>query len=536
MKATEALWLLTVPVSALLVAAFARRVGLSAPLVLVIGGLVLSFLPGVPHVELDPHIVLFFFLPPLLFSAAWESSTINLRRNSSWIVLLSVGLVLFTTLVIGYAAHLMIPGLPLPAAFALGAIVAPPDAVAAVSVARRLGLPRRIVTILVGESLFNDATALTALRLAVAAAVGAGFTLLDGVREFLMAAVLGTVVGLALGPPLHWLRTRLRDPLVENAMVLAAPFAAYLIAEAAQSSGVIAVVVSGLYLGHRFPEAPAATRLIGHAFWKVLIFVLESVVFLLIGLQLPLVVQGLTPRYAWTSLAVWASAIFGLVVLARFVYVFAVTSLRLRVARLTGRGDPGPVPLGGRVVVGWAGMRGVVSLAAAFAIPFTDEAGRPFPARELILFLTFTTVLATLLVQGLTFPTLIRRLGVGSERERYSDTVSEAGAQHAAANAALRRLDELLAEEEEQPDEAVVQRLRQLAEHRQRSAWEQLGGGTAMGGMETPSSTYRRLRREMLAAERGVFIEMRNQRRIDDEVLNRVLHELDLEEAALNRP
>jgi CPA1 family monovalent cation:H+ antiporter len=187
----------------------------------------------------------------------------------------------------------------------------------------------------------------------------------------------------------------------------------------------------------------------------------------------------------------------------------------------------------GRFVLSWAGMRGVVSLAAAFAIPFADDAGRPFPARDLILFLTFTTVLATLLVQGLTFPPLIRMLGIGSAREQYTDTVAEANAQHAAANAALRRLEEILAEEPEPPDETVVERLRRLAEHRQMQAWERLGGGTAMEGAETPSTTYRRLRREMLAAERRVFIEMRDRHRIDDEVLEHVLRELDLEEATL---
>ncbi|MFF5264874.1 Na+/H+ antiporter [Actinomadura viridis] len=532
MEATHALWLLAVPISALMVAALARRIGLSAPLILVIAGLLVSFVPGVPEFRLDPEFVLFFFLPPLLFSAAWESSYLSLRENARSIGLLSVGLVLFTTIVVGYVAHLMIPGLPLAAGFVLGAIVAPPDAVAAVSVARRLGLPRRMVTILVGESLFNDATALTAFRVAVMAAAGAGFTLLDGTERFLFAAAAGTVVGLLLGPPLHWLRTRLRDPLVENAVTLMAPFAAYLIAEAVHASGVIAVVVSGLYLGHRFTQSSAVTRLIGHSFWKVLIFILESVVFLLIGLQLPPVIDGLS-GYGAGELTLWATVIFVVVVLARFAWVFPTSYLTL-VSRPGRRREDG-VDWRARVAVSWAGMRGVVSLAAAFAIPFATETNAPFPGRDLILFLTFTTVLATLLVQGLTFPMLIRALGIGSARERYTDTVAEAGAQHAAANAALRRLEELVAQEPEPPDETVVERLRQLAEHRQLKAWERLGGGTGPAGEEVPTSTYRRLRREMLAAEREVFVRMRDERRIDDEVLERVLHELDLEEAALSR-
>lgn len=229
-------------------------------------------------------------------------------------------------------------------------------------------------------------------------------------------------MGLLLGPPLHWLRTRLDDPLVENGVVLVAPFAAYLIAESVHASGVIAVVVSGLYLGNRETESGAVTRLIGHSFWKVLVFVLESVVFLLIGLQLPPVVDGLS-GWSWQELAWWAIAVFAVTVAARFAWVFPASQLsRLLSRRERARGNVG---WRGMVVVSWAGMRGVVSLAAAFAIPFAAD-GRPFPGRDLILFLTFTTVLGTLLVQGLTFPALIRALGIGGEGERYSDTVAEA--------------------------------------------------------------------------------------------------------------
>ncbi|MFC6887097.1 MULTISPECIES: Na+/H+ antiporter [Actinomadura] len=531
METTHALWLLAVPVSALMVAALARRIGLAAPLVLVIAGLLVSFVPGVPEFELDPEFVLYVFLPPLLFSAAWQSSYYNLRENLRPIGLLSVGLVLFTTLGVGYAAHLLVPELPLAAAFVLGAIVAPPDAVAAVSVAQRLGLPRRMVTILVGESLFNDATALTAFRVAVAAAAGGGFTLAGGVGRFAFAAVAGAAIGLLLGPPLHWLRTRLNDPLVENGVAVVAPFAAYLIAEAVHASGVIAVVVSGLYLGHRFTESAAVTRLIGQSFWKIMVFVLESVVFLLIGLQLPPVIDGLS-GHGWEQLAGWAVAIFAVTVAARFVWVFPSWYVPLWLSARVRRREAG-VDWRGGVVISWAGMRGVVSLAAAFAIPYATSAKEPFPGRDLIVFFTFTTVLGTLLVQGLTFPALIRMLGVAGDRERYTDTVAEAGAQHAAARAAIERLDELTAGEDLDAD--VVQRLRDLAEHRQLRAWERLGGGTGPEGEEVPSATYRRLRREMLAAERRVFVRMRDERRLDDAVLDRILHDLDLEEAALAR-
>lgn len=536
MNATHALWLLAVPVVAVGVATAARRAGMPSPLALVAAGLVMALPPGIPEFALDPEFVLFAFLPPLLFSAAWESSLPNLRDSGRAIGYLAVGLVLFTTVTVGYAVYLIVPAMPLPAAFVLGAIVAPPDAVAAVSVAKRLGLPRRVVTVLVGESLFNDATALTAFRVAVAATAGEGFTLLSGGWEFLYAALGGAAIGLAAGPPLLWLRTRLRDPVAENAVAVLAPFAAYLVAEAVHASGVIAVVVSGLYLGHRFARSPASTRVIGQAFWKVTIFILESVVFLLIGLQLPAVMAGLSERSPF-SLLWWAATVFGVVVATRFLWVFATARApHLPLLRRRAAGGRPRRPMWREMtVVSWAGMRGVVSLAAAFAIPTNTAGGAPFPERHLILFLTFTTVLGTLLLQGMTFPALIRRLGVNDEDERRTDAVSEAEAQHIAANAALRRLEALVEQERDRLDERVVRQLRDLVEHRRLSAWERLGGAAGPDGAEVPTGAYRRLRREMLAAEREAFVRMRDERRIDDEVLERVLTELDLEELALSR-
>lgn len=320
-------------------------------------------------------------------------------------------------------------------------------------------------------------------------------------------------------------------------MAVPAPFAAYLVAEAVHASGVIAVVVSGLYLGHRVTESPAKTRLLGRAFWKVLIFILESVVFLLIGLQLPAVLKGLSAWHPLT-LAWWALTVFAVVVAVRFAWMFAPALVPSPMARRRAR--TGGTADGTRrlnrwelTAVSWAGMRGVVSLAAAFAVPVTTAPGDPFPERHLILFLTFTTVLGTLLVQGVTFPALIRRLGVGGEAERHTDAVAEAGAQHTAAGAALKRLADLAAEED--LDEQVLRRLQDLTEYRRLRAWERLGGGTGPDGSEVPTAVYQRLRREMLAAEREMFIRLRNERRIDDEGLERVLWELNLEEVALSR-
>lgn len=518
------------------VAWLARKARLSVPIVLVVVGLMVSYLPGVPDYRLEPELVLVVILPPLLYSAALDSSYLAMRAHLVKIGSLSVGLVLFSTVAVGMVVHLVVPSLPLAVSFALGAIVAPPDAVAAVAMARRMDLPRTMVTILVGESLFNDATALTVYRVAIAAVVGEGVSLLGGVGNFLLAAVGGVAVGLVLGPIIHWLRRRLHDTLVESALSLLVPFVAYLAAESFGASGVLAVVVVGLYLGHRSSQATFATRLQDDALWKMIDFLLEAIVFALIGLQLPSVLHGLREESA-AALAGYAAAVLATMVLARFAWVYAAAYLpwwlRGRLdGRLKLRGAHRPSPRGS-AVVSWAGMRGVVSMAAAVAIPVTAH-GAPFPDRDLLVFLTMCAVLGTLLLQGVTFPALIRRMRVSGGAQAYRDDLAEADTQHRAARAASELLEEIATGEDAPPDH-IVARLRALGEHRELGAWERLGGGTGPGGAETPSAAYRRVRRRMLAAERDTFVAMRDQRRIDDEVLRRVLRELDLEEAQIAR-
>ena len=513
------------------VAGLARRLGWSAPLLLVVAGLAVSFVPGIGEYELEDEVVLYLILPPLLFAAAWQSSVINFRQNLRAIGLLSVGLVLFTTAAVGLAVYAVVPDMPLAAAFALGAIVSPPDAVAATAVGRTVGLPRRLVVILAGESLINDATALTAYRVAVASAGVAGFSVLKGFGEFLAAAGGGVVVGYLLARLVELLLKHLHDPVLENSLVLLTPFVGYAVAEQVgwhdyHGSGVLAVVVAGLYLGHHSPRRQtAATRLQGTEVWRVIEFLLESVVFALIGLQLPTVLQDLSDRPPG-ELVVAALVTLGTVVAARFVWMYPGTYLPRLIPSIAAR-DPAP-PWTYPTVLAWAGMRGVVSLAAAFALP------SDFPERDLILFLTFVVVIGTLLLQGLTLPALIRRLGVVG-REEQQDLIKEAGAQHAAANAALQRLDAELAEDGDVPED-VVARLREKAELRQLGAWERLGGQEAGDGYtEPPTVTFRRLRRAMIEAEREVFIEMRDRGQIDEEVLSRVQRELDLEESILQR-
>lgn len=513
------------------VAGAARRTAVPAPLLLVAVGLVVSYLPGVPDYTLKPEIVLPLVLPPLLHSAALDSSYLDLRANLRPVALLSFGYVLFATLAVGWIAYLLVPGLPLTAALVLGAVIAPPDAVAATAIARRVGLPSRLTTILQGESLANDATAITAYRVALAAAVGEGATWTHAAGEFLLAAVGGVGVGLVLMVPLHWLRTRLRDPLLQNTLSLLIPFTAYAAAEQLKASGVLAVVVVALYLGHRSWQVDFATRLQEAAVWKMIAFILESAVFALIGLQLRFVVGGLG-EYGAGEAAWYAAAVFLAVVAVRFVWVFPATFLPRKLSRAIRERETG-VDWRAPVIVGWAGMRGVVSLAIAFSIPETVHGGGAFPARTLVLFLAFTTVIGTLVVQGLTLPALIRALGVPG-RDMKAETLAEAQAQAEASRAAELRLDELLADERNALPPPLADRLRLVLERRRNAVWERLGTVNEVTG-ESADDTYRRLAREVIGSEREVFVKLRDARRIDDEMLRTLLRRLDLEEAAAYR-
>lgn len=508
------------------VAGLARRTPVPAPLLLVAAGLLAAYVPGVPAYTLDPHIVLPLLLPPLLHTAAVDSSYLDLRANIRPIAMLSVGYVLFATLAVGYAAYLVVPGLTVPVALVLGAVIAPPDAVAATAIARKLGLPNRLTTILQGESLVNDATAITAYKVALAAAVGVSAGWAGGIAEFLLASVGGIGVGLLLMVPIHQLRKRMREPLLQNTLSLLIPFVAYAAAERVHASGVLAVVVVALYLGHRNWQVDFATRLQEEAVWKMVAFVLESVVFALIGLQLPVVLRGLG-EYEGLHAAWYATAVFLAVVVARFLWVFPATFVPRWMSQRIRTREP-ETDWRAPVIVGWAGMRGVVSLAIAFSVPMW------VPHRNLILFLTFTTVIGTLVVQGLTLPSLIRALKLPPKDVR-AETLAEAQAQSEASRAAEERLAELLEEPENSTlPPPLADRLRTVLERRRNAVWERLGGVHPVTG-ESADDVYRRLAREMIEAEREVFVALRDERRIDDEMLRALLRRLDLEEAAAYR-
>ncbi|GGM00500.1 Na+/H+ antiporter [Nakamurella endophytica] len=522
---------LTLVSAAVAIAALARRYGLPSPLVLVAAGLAASFIPGLPSIELDPDLVLYGVLPPLLFSASLDSSYMGLRANIRPVALLSVGLVLFTTVAVGAAAYLVSPTLGWPLALVLGAVVSPPDAVAATAIGRTLALPRRVLTVLGGESLLNDATALTAYRVAVAWAVGGTLSVGDGLATFGLAVGVGVAVGLVLGFGAALVLRWLSDASVEVAVFLLVPFAAYALAEEAHGSGVLAVVAAGLWIGRQQHRMHYSTRLQGGSVVTTVDFVLETVVFGLIGLQLPAVISSLGDRPV-REVVVLVTVVVAVVLVTRIVWIFPATYLPRRLSRRIRERDPVP-PVGNIVVLSWAGMRGVVTLGAAFALPLRDEAGQPLPGRDLVLFAAFAVVVATLMVQGLSLPWLIRRLHLGSGEER-DDALAEAQAAQEASDAAMSRLDELADDEEGQRYDGIVQELREMATARANAAWERLGP-QGPHRSETPSEFFRRLRRDMLASERAVYVRYRDEGRIDDEVLRRVQRELDLEEARLSR-
>ncbi|GAA1568800.1 Na+/H+ antiporter [Dactylosporangium maewongense] len=499
----------------------ARRIGVLSPILLVLVGIGISFIPGVLEIELDPEMVLLGILPPILYVAALETSVPAFRFNLRPILLLAVGLVLFTAAAVGFTLHALLPQVPLAMCFALGAVVAPPDAVAATAVARRIGLPRRIVTVLEGESLINDATALVTLRVAVAAAVGEAVDTWSITQTASLAVLGGVGIGIVGGIVLGYVHKKVENPLIDNAISLLTPWVVFLPAESIHASGVVAVVVTGLALGHRMPTLmSAASRLQMDAFWRMVKFLLEGAVFLLVGLQLRALIEQVE-RSFWFTFGCLA-AVVGVVIVARIVWLFPTVYLARLIPRVRRR-DPSPT-FAAPAVISWAGMRGAVTLAAALSLPSPQQAGA-YP-RGLFVILAFGVIVATLVLQGATLPTVARWLKVPGDDEK-EDALAEASVQHEASRAGKARLEEVA---DDAPD-GVVERLRQVALSRSNLAWERLG----RSDRETPSAAYARLRREMLNAEREVFRRARDTGKIPEETLRQAQRDMDLEESLLER-
>jgi CPA1 family monovalent cation:H+ antiporter len=504
-------------------AVVARRFAVPYPVVLVIGGLALGFVPGLPVIELEPDLVFILFLPPILFAAGYFTSLRALRLKATPIALLAVGLVLFTTVVVAAVAHTLVPAMDWPAAFALGAIVAPPDAVAATTIFQRLGVPRRIIVVLEGESLLNDATALVAYRLAVGVAIGTtSFSLVVAGGTFVIAAVGGVAIGLLVGVVVAWLVARIDDEVFSVIVTFLAPVFAYVPADQLHLSGVLATVVAGIWVGLHSPKALSSrVRVSGFASWQILLFLVNGAVFILIGLTLPQALSRLGDRPPGELLFL-AFAVSLAAILARIVWIPTIyLPYVLRRRKADPAGPVIPMPEGRHLaIIAWAGMRGVVSLAAALALPLG------FPQRDLIIFLTFAVILATLVGQGLTLPILINRLNIDDGAAGAGQ--EEAFARYVTSDAATARLEDLAAEWPGHLE--LIDNLRAQYSHQSRHAEIRQDSEIGDEAAEQELVEHRQIRMGVLTAEREALIALRDRGAISDQIFRRVERDLDLEE------
>jgi Na+/H+ antiporter len=525
-----------------LLSLLSHRLAVPYPIVLVLGGLVLAMVPGLPRVDLAPSVVFLVFLPPLIFAGGWSTSIRDFKANRRPIALLSIGLVIATTVGVAAAAKAVIPGISWPAAFVIGAIVSPTDALAATAIFERLRVARRVVTVLEGESLLNDATGLIAYRFAVAAVATGAFSLWDAGVQFVVSGVGGLAVGVAAAWALSQAVRRLEDTVVEVTLSFLLPYAVYLAAEQIHVSGVLAAVAAGLYSGWRSPQdMSATTRVQAMAVWQMALFALNGLAFILIGLQLRTVLEALRTTSP-VELLTAAGVISLAAIVIRFAWVFPATYLpRFLSERIRSR-DPYP-PWRQVTLVAWTGMRGVVSLAAALSLPLQTRAGAAFPFRDLIIFLTFAVILVTLVGQGLTLPVLIRALGISAGEEGVQE---EADARFEAIDAALQRLNELQGEDWTRDDaltymrryygkrrSMVATRFNRIDDDHGTDGHVHPDGADHLADHQERRSSFQRLQQEMLTAERDALLQLRNRGSINDQTLRAIQRDLDLEELRL---
>ena len=512
---------------ATITAPWARRTGLPIEILLVLGSLFLSLLPGLPPlILLDPTVVFTLFLPPILFAAAYFTSWRDFKRNRRPIFLLAFGLVLFTTTLVAVTVRALGLGISWPAAFLLGAIVSPPDASAAAAVIRKLGVPRRLVTIIEGESLVNDATALVTYRFALGAIATGSFSFQSALLQFVLMAAGGAIVGWAVAAGGIFVLRRLKNTTAETTLTLITAFAAYIIAEHFGFSGVISTVVGGLYYGRKLPAvASAQTHLDGEAAWRTFLFIINGLVFTLIGLQMPAVMRGLD-KYSWQQLAFYGATVTLVVIAVRFIWMFPAAYIPRKLFPSIGRADPMP-SIGVLTALSWTGMRGIVSLAAALSIPLTLPTGEEFPFRNLLIFLTYVVILTTLVVPATTLPALMRWLGIKDDGE---DQREETIARLALFSAGLRELNALRGSSNI-PDEMLEHTTRRYTRRIEtlKSNLEPAG----FSPLFDEDQVQRQLIRRLLDGERKELLNLRRSAAIHDEVFFRLSRELDIEETRL---
>jgi Na+/H+ antiporter len=515
--------LVSLLVSVVVLGTVARLVRIPYPIVLVVGGLVIGLVLGPNTITLNPDLVLVIFLPPLLYSSAFFANLHEIRQSMRVVSVLAVGLVLVTMCTVAVVAHAVVDGMSWPVAFVLGAIVSPTDPLAATEILRRLRVPRRLVSVIEGESLLNDATALVAYNTATKA-VTATFVFWAAAGEFALSVAGGIAIGLVAGTVLVEIRRRIHDIPTEITISLLSGYAGYIPAEAAGASGVLAAVTTGIVLGWKAPDiSTASMRLQGYAVWEILIFLLNALLFVLIGLQLPTILDGLQNESPGTLLG-WAAAVSATVILTRLAFseVFTrfIRFVDRRPVQIARRG-----PWRSRLVSAWCGMRGAVSLAAALALAPT------FPDRNIVLFLTFAVIFATLVIQGLTLPLLIKALHIEDDG---ADAREELIGRRAAVEAALEQLDELGQAEWTRDD--TTERMRMMYEYRQRRFAIRAGeleDGDGIDAVENRSKRYQKMVRSVLTAQRRRLVELRNSGQISNEVMHRLERELDLEDERL---
>jgi CPA1 family monovalent cation:H+ antiporter len=504
-----------------------KKLKIPYPIVMVLGGLLLSFIPGIPRINLNPDVVFFVILPPLLYSAAWLTSWRDFSYNLVSILLLAFGLVTFTVLGVTVLGHWFLPGFDWRVGLVLGAVVAPTDAIAATSIAKRIGLPKRVVDILEGESLLNDASALLALEFGIALLVsGQTPTFTSGVLRLGYLIAVGILIGLAIGEIVHLIEHRIDDGPIEIALSILTPYVAYLTADTLHASGVLAVVACGLYLSRKSSHFfSPGVRLQAWAVWDSLTFILNGLVFVLIGLQMPYVLENIRD-HSLGRLIAYAAGFSAFLILLRLIWMFPgayfANLIRRRILHQNER-LPGARQI---FVVGWTGMRGVISLAAAIALPQTIAGGAPFAQRNMIIYLAFSAILVTLVLQGLTLPPLIRALGLAGALESNPE---EQDARRTILQAALQYLDET--RENAKPE--VIEVYDDISQH-YRSRLASLSEDETLSADGVGPGFHKQyvdVSRKLLKVERQTAVRLRNERRISDELLRELERELDLTES-----